>query len=547
LYIYYERRIKMDVKEAWTLADQLEELRGKYHLKNKDCGAYRESSQDEIREKDRIIASLRQQNWYKRIILAQHENGDEQVIKSVFSEDQDRLLRLSLQRCTATQAICEMDQNVCEGAKVLNMMRYGREMREKKLNELQQELKRMKFLHKNSPEQNEGEAKVTELENALDKALIKYDTARSISRRYQEILEKMKEESLTLPAKLDAMEQALVSKQAELQELKVLARDAQQAREQTKRQLSQVEQDSYESRKQREAELSTTRKEVERRKAEAEKVERRHARATLVVDNQDEKAQQELQAKKNSQEKLLTYDHAFRLIRDATHVTNMEEVVARVLCQNDKQAMLRSQVNDLESQSQRLRTDLKHLNQMFHDMKYSGEKEISRGESILEQAQSNLDKEMKNGENVEDKLQRAGNTLINVRHGVASLLNKLTDSTSSSQIEQQQQLRGSVEEQIPICRRKLETLLRKINAAPPDIQEAKLSCGQFQDFLEEKMPPDNVRVKLDKADSRLSTLSEFDFDTQDQEQAPGRMDIKNMGQKMIDAKVKPKRKKTKKK
>jgi len=537
----------MDVKQTWTLADQLEELRGKYHLKNKDCGAYRESSQDEIREKDRVIADLRQQNWNKRIILAQHENWDEHVIKSVFPEDQDRLLRLSLQRCTATQAICEMDQNVCEGAKVLNMTRYGREMREKKLNELQQELKRMKFLHKNSPEQNEGESKVTELENALDKALIKFDTARSISRRYQDILDKLKEESLTLPAKLDAMEQALIAKRAELQELQVLARDAQQAREQTKRQLSKVEQDSYESRKRREAELSITRKEVDRRKAEAEKVERRHARATLLVDNQDQKAQLELQAKQEKQEKILTYDMAFRLIRDATHVTSMDEVVARVMCQQDKQAMLKSQVSDLESQRQRMRTDLKHLNQQFHDMKYSGEKEMSMGEKMVETVQQNLDKETEGLSKTDYKLLRAGNTLVNVKAGINSLLNKLTDLTANSQVDQQHELKGSVEEQIPICRRKLDTLLRKISTAAPDIEAAKLNCSEFQDFLEDKMPIDNVRIKLDKADSRLSTLSEFDFETQDTEQAPGRLDIKKMGQKMIDGKVKPKRKKTKKK
>lgn len=537
----------MDVKQTWTLADQLEELRGKYHLKNKDCGAYRESSQDEIREKDRIIADLRQQNWNKRIILAQHENGDQQVVKSVFSEDQDRLLRLSLQRCTATQAICEMDQNVCEGAKVLNMTRYGREMREKKLNELQQELKRMKFLHKNSPEQNEGESKVTELENSLDKALIKYDTATSISRRYQDILEKLKEESLTLPAKLDAMEQALIAKRAELQELQVLARDAQQARDQTKRHLSKVEQDSYESRKCREAELSTTRKEVDRRKAEAEKVERRHARATLLVDNQDQKAQLELQAKQEKQEKILTYDMAFRLIRDATHVTSMDEVVARVLCQQDKQAMLKSQVSELESQRQRMRTDMHHLNQQFHDMKYSGEKEISRGEAMVESMQNNLDKEQEAVSKIDEKLLRSGNTLVNVKAGVNSLLNKLMDLTASSHVDHQHELKGSVEEQIPICRRKLDTLLRKISSHAPDI-EAKLGCNEFQEFLEDKMPIDNIRVKLDKADSRLSTLSEFDFETQDTEQALGRLDIKKMGQKMIDGKVKPKRgKKTKKK
>ena len=80
----------------------------------------------------------------------------------------------------------------------------------------------------------------TQLENALDKALIKYDTARIITKRYSEILDRLKDDSLTLPARLEAMEQALLQQKQELRELKEMAREAMRLRDEAKRQLQQV-------------------------------------------------------------------------------------------------------------------------------------------------------------------------------------------------------------------------------------------------------------------------------------------------------------------
>ena len=170
-----------------------------------------------------------------------------------------------------------MDQKACEAGKSLNALRYCREKSERKLIELNQELERMKHLENPSPEQIDNQEvsiirdvylvvyfdifhkflrrffnclfskrfhlflqNVTQLENGLDKALIKYDTARIISQRYKQILERLKEESLTLPARLDTMEQSLLQQCHELRELKVMCAQAVQARDVAKQQTQQV-------------------------------------------------------------------------------------------------------------------------------------------------------------------------------------------------------------------------------------------------------------------------------------------------------------------
>ena len=101
------KQVAEQLQGGWTLDDQVEELNGKYHLKNKDCEAYRESSVGEIREGERIIAKLRQENLNKRTLVAQYENGDERVIKTVFRNDHKE--RLSLQRLTAAVSRHKID------------------------------------------------------------------------------------------------------------------------------------------------------------------------------------------------------------------------------------------------------------------------------------------------------------------------------------------------------------------------------------------------------------------------------------------------------
>ena len=67
---------------------------------------------------------------------------------------------------------------------------------------------------------------------------------------------------------------------------------------------------------------------------------------------------------------------------------------------------------------------------------------------------------------------------------------------------------------------------------------------QFQEFLESRLPEENVRIKLAVSEQQLS---EFDFEGQEND-VLCRVDIKMMGQKMVDAKQgQKKRKRTKKK
>lgn len=533
----------MDTSE-WRMSDMLDELRGKFHLKNKDADAYRERTYEAQRENERIIAKLRQENWNKRIVLAQHENGDLEVIKTVFAADKDRLERLRLQRHTASGAIEEMDGKVCEGGKVLNMMRYGREMREAKLKELQEELDRMLYLSHNSADQNTTENAISVLENSMDKASIKHETALNISRRYEDILVRLKEDSLTLPAKLDAMEKALLHEKAELKELRQLSKEAIRTRDLTKRQCADIEMELHEEKLARDALLKKTNSEVNSRKAEAGKIERRLARNNFSNTDQDALSLASEQDKvHNTKKKILTCEDAYRMIRIATNVEDMDEVICRIKAQKGKTDGLNKQLSELEYQRERVKEEIAKLGKQFTEMKYSGEQEVSRGQAVLAKLLDLLDKEEASGAKTDEDLVRAANVLVSIRSGVSSLLTKLDEVKLRA--PEHNYTQGDVFDQMDLCWKKMEHLLARVNEESRRLHPSSLQCPVFQKFLEEQLPADNIRVKIESKDEKQVLMPEYSFEAT--QNAPTRQDIKKDGQRLIESKVNPKKRRSRKK
>ena len=526
---------------GWSLQDQIEELKRKYHLRKKDSESYLDRSKMDIELNDQVIATLRHSNKAKRIMLQKESEADQRVIKDVFKDN--RKERLSLQRCAAVEAMDEMNETICEKVKLLNLMRYQREMRQIKLQELREEMDRMMNLDQTkSPDCMEFENMSTQLENSLDKALIKYDTARIITQRYDDILDKLKEASKSLPARLENMENTLRAQRVELSELNELSKEAITARDTAKAELSIIEQSSYESRKQREAELNALRKEVERRKNDAEKIDKKAGRATLITDQTDQKGLLETTMKLEKQNRVLLYEDAMEKIKRASNVSDINDVVTRIESQSSTQDHLRTQVSEMESQRNRLCEEVGKMKKEYHEMKYTGGKKLSRGEALLEELTELMRKEGKHQDKLKDSLERNGKSFTTVRTGIVTLLEKLNIVKLPS--PNHNYTDGDIHNQLEMCMKKINQLLKDVGAdSPPGNQPAETQNNDFQDFLEMQLSPDNVRVRMEDSDTELS---EFDYDGQENE-VLSRNDLKNMGQRLIDSKQKLKKKKPKKK
>ncbi|CAH1786277.1 unnamed protein product [Owenia fusiformis] len=525
--------------------DQVEELRGKLHLKDRDFKAFYECSQREKHVNDHKIINLRQRNREQWKALAKRSNGDETVIKTAFETKRDE--RLSMQRYTASEAIVNMDQKVCEAVKMLNSMRHERMEREQRINDLQTTLERMESLSSPNNSETDDDQIVRRLENCLDKAQMKFDTAFNIGSRYEDIHQTLKNESLQYSGKLEAMEKALIHQREELKELRKMKAEALQAREQAKKEMSKFEQETYEASRQRHQQLQTTRKEVDQRKEMAEKVERRANRATMIVDHQqDQKTSQMKQQKQKHQRQILTYEHAFDRIKQATGVTDIDDVVARVMTQRDTHVHLTKQKTEKEQQRSRLVEMKAKLQKEYHDMKFSGENKLSKSQQKLETAQEELRKlELKN-EKSRDKLERVGTVLVKVKTGMKSLEDKLRE-VHILPPDRNYSISGDVTETTSICCKKVDRLMDSMTPGrTPSKITSELASDEFHEFLAERLPTENIRIQVQEHTD--ANISEFDFDSaEENEDSFTRDDIKKNGQRLLDSKLKPKKKRGKRK
>ncbi|XP_069121379.1 outer dynein arm-docking complex subunit 3-like [Argopecten irradians] len=522
---------------AWTTSEQVDEVRGKLHLQERDAKAFYESSETKKIEFEQLIAKLRAENKLKRVTLAKSINGDEKVIRSVFQNRRKELL--SMQRYTVEQAINTMDQEVCEASKRLNDLQYQRNQREARLSELHVTAKQMKTINNTDYNIDRGK-EIRRLQNEMDKARIKYEAARNISRRYEEIMMHMQEEVRNYPARLDLLEQIVSDASSELSVLHQMNEKAIKASEESRKDLHVMEREMYQAKRARDMQLNETRKEVERRKETSERAEKR-AKVNLIADTTDTKAARLQQEKAERQEKILELEMGFEKIKSAINVSDIDDVVMRVLNQDDTTKRIKAQEKEKIYNKRELLAEQKKLCVVFDDIKFTSQRQLTKARESLDELQASLARKDKLWEKTNETLKASDSLLLDIQSGIATLNEKLKDVKLKPPFHNF--TTGDPVKDLLNCSRKLDKLQTELalqEGAAPRVDQNKL-----HEFLESRLPPSNIRIKVDVDDGSDEDDFHFDHD-QENEGLLSREDIKRLGQEMLNSKLRPKKKRSKK-
>jgi len=534
-----------------SLTDQIEELKRKIALLDGDRKAYYENSQWTMQKNKDTIQALRAANKEQRLELAKKKAGDEKVIDDAFQE-RDPTRHCAMRGMSGREAIAKLDQQVCESKKKLNAMSHQQKMKEKKLAALQTEYNQMIKDAETVVLTDAGESKEAQqlriLENKLDKMNLKLNEANKIKTTYVQILEHQKEERRTWPKQLDALEQAIKQQNEELKDLHIMYNDAQVARDNARAELTKLENSVYEAKREREAQLAEYKKQAEEKKEHAEKVEKRLQRTAL---QQDDANDQKSQLSGEEQErKISTYEEAMAKIKDATGVSDIQEVVQRFLSQGETQKHLDQLKLSNEKTVLRLKEEKEKLQKEFEEMKYSGEAKMSSGQRLLEEHQDKLKEAEQKFDETKARQERTSHILVDVKAGVEHLADKLQHLKAPKGHVPQAQINPNSDEYIldllGTCEAKLLKLLEELGGK--DIQDVmkEMEDSEFRANLEGKLPEYNTRVKLPAVNER-ATVFEDDDDSGDDGDALSRDAIKRQSMFIIDSKTKKLRPKPKKK
>ncbi|KAM4677822.1 outer dynein arm-docking complex subunit 3 isoform 3-T3 [Discoglossus pictus] len=489
--------------------------------------------------------------------------GDEKVIKEAF---QSRSVERSAMRNKSGQAAIQiMDQKLCDKIKRLNALRHQTEVRRIRLEELQKEYKQKDSRDESRPgtedeasqeEQNEGtehdeipQQCMRLLENRLEKAQLKWQESEHIYTVYQNLKDHMQEESLTFQCQLDLMETEILKQRHELKELQTMNKDAVMSRHLARTELQRQEEKIHKERRERDRILQEYKKQAEERRIHAERAERRAQRVILPGDD----ATAENQQMQNGQEEervIHTYQEAFQRIKDATGVTDTQEVVRRFIAQGETHKQLEELKSENDKTLVRLKEEKERLEDAFQELKYSGEAKLSSGQQVLEELQSELQKEEKRCEKCKEDMERMSRIMSESKAGVEHLASKVQHVKVPRREVPAPNLSPVSDEYVldlmSITEEKLQKLLEDLEGHDLNDILKQMEEEEFQSSIEGKLPEYNVRISL-PAPAKQDIYGDDDDSGDDEGDVVTRAVLKKQSQVMIDSKTKRKTQPKKKK
>mmetsp|Transcript_19933 Transcript_19933/g.64893 ORF Transcript_19933/g.64893 Transcript_19933/m.64893 type:complete len:579 (+) Transcript_19933:36-1772(+) len=522
--------------------EELADLRKKYELLEGDRKAYYETSQWTIKQNRETIGALKRENKELRgQLAARHGERGADKAKELGGGAED-LVKLQQYTTELRRRFDDIHQL---------SLRKGEELDKK--------IDNMKDLERDGARASEEDSPMTRhirmLENRLDKALIKYNEATSIRKTYEQIVKRLREERIGFDNQLAAIERTLKAKEHDLEELVLMSHDANHAKEVAKAELSKVDMQLMTERGQREKDLQERRAQVRLKQeqnarmeqrdkmrkdiqAEAQgdlSVEQEEAMKKALVTNQLFHAENEAKMAEE-QKRVTTFEEAFRKIKEATGVSDVNEVIQKFMTQEDTTKNLMSMTKEAQGRIDGLNEEREATKARMEEVKYSGAGAAGSRRIVDEYEQQLLESNGK-CDRSRLKFERVARILIAMKAGTEHLADKL----EGIKIEAPQ-IPVSDETVVDVMMQCETKLLKTLDVFQGDEEAARSALLADTEKVKklnlEVMPENNVRI------DRFSGIYGSDDEDEDEEESasdgeagedvPDRDYMKNSAQQLTD-------------
>ncbi|XP_041839650.1 coiled-coil domain-containing protein 151 isoform X2 [Melanotaenia boesemani] len=512
-----------------------------------DRTAHYERSQATIKNNKEYIGRLRLENKKLHKKLAETKAGDERIIRAAFHNrgvEKDAYRNMS-----GKAALTMLEKRVLGKTKRLNAQKHTNQTFQRRLDELKMEYEKLKpegssrtrSTDARALEKEEDAMKIRALENSLKKTQFKYKEAENIMIYYLKLKNHLQDESLTFQGQLDRIEAEILKQREELHNLHLVKNEAQLSKEAAKAELQRQEELLYKERKERERIIESYRKKAGERKAQAEKVDRRAQRTTMQPDELNSETQRSTTRMAGEEEKAIsTFEEAFRRIKEATGVTDMQEIVECFISQKETHQNLVKLKRENEEVLVQLKGKKELLDQQFEEIKYSGEAKLSSEQRMLEECEHKLKAQQQRCGTAKERLDWLVKTLSTVRAGVEHLVEKLEhialseDTVTKVHLDSDEFVMALMHQ----CELKLQLLNKEFEGMDLAAIVKEMEEDEFYVRIEGK-PIEYNQVKLSE-DQKLDLFNDEDESEEDEVDIISREALKRQSQLLIDSNSKKK-------
>lgn len=405
--------------------------------KAKDEAALNQQVED-LRDRLKMLQNDRKANVD---VLEANKSSNKEEIKKLRDENKDlRQKYAQLQRTTAQDA--EKDEKKQIEREVDRLRKIHDEFKTKagrlgnEYDRLKDQIKDLELDSKRPHmEDNEYTRRIRSLENKLDKAMIKFNEAQSIRKTYEQIVRRLNEERVGFDNQLAAIERTLAAKQRDFEELLLLAGDSKHARETALGELERVRTGYEEERKRRDKDLRERHQVVQLRRQMLDRMKQREklrhqlagqkTQADAAADNASTASQKSIALEKlESRNKVDIFENAFRRIKEATGVSDVNEVIQKIVSQESTTENLIAVTKENQQKIEALTDEKKRIKIQCEELKYSG---VGGGQhrKMVDSYEDQLANSATRLERSRLKYERLSKIIISMKAGVGHMQDKL--------------------------------------------------------------------------------------------------------------------------
>ncbi|VDO65474.1 unnamed protein product, partial [Schistosoma curassoni] len=491
-----------------------------------DRKAYYENSVQAVSENKKRVSDLRLENNKLRNILRERLSADQHIINHVLHNRQAD--RVCMSNKTGAMVIELLDNRTCDARKKLNSLKHTTVQKEKKIEEMKSQYREITELIEYGNATYAGTNKegkmLRNLENRLDKALLKYHEAEHIRKTYEQIKEKLQDEHLTYEHSLDSLEKQIKATQVEVSELQRMYNDAIVARDTAQQELKFQEEHTTNERRRREIELANMKRIAEGKKLAQGRESLSSANVPSGSVQGDSIGTGErisgtggISITEEQQMKISKYEESFKTIKEVTGLSDLDQIVKRFESQGETLRNLNELKDKAEEQCQKLRKQRDQLQQEFEELKYSGETEIESTNQVIKQHQNEAQIESERRIKCYQNLENANHLLIQCKTGVDHIYDKLSflnmhitkgiehfhkdgEEKDEELIVDEQNIidNSDIPEMLKICNNKLDELMSSLNDVNIEEQLNLIEQEEFYTKLDSKLPENNIRIQFPK-------------------------------------------------
>ncbi|KAM9065332.1 coiled-coil domain-containing protein 183 isoform X2 [Sarcophilus harrisii] len=431
---------------------------------------------------------------------------------------------------------------VFDRVNVHNVMLHLVRQRGEMLESMQTELDHLLDQQNYSKEELKQLQMIRQLENNIEKTMIKIDTCQNIYMLYIRLLDYLKNELAHYPQELDKLQHMVVQYQKDLTDMNLMTQEAIKLTEEAKVNMTEMETAFLAERRAREQKLTQQKKMIEKIQSASSEKQRRGRLEMEYTSNL--MTPEPVKGKKQSLSKSdMEYQAAVTQIVDkvknAVQCSHLWDIAGRFLAQKNTQENLLQQTEEYEQKRKELEAQLQKLDLERAVLKFHQSPDVNKIDSFKDQEErmKELLEEAKERLELENhKLVKSEQLLLNIELGIDNLFLRLISIPLPSEKGFPSPADSKdAYSKLQYCEKKLIHLIERTKDYVDICEE---SSQKVKDFLEETTLHQKHNVRIAFEDAYEDETESFQFPDVESTFVLSRDDIKKQSDNLIEAKLK---------